>query len=363
MIKFVFLSILLFLEPNRLFASEIAQIKIPLDYRLIRNLLIQQLYTQQNETARLWQEGQDCSYLDISNPQISGENGQVKIENQVHAKIGLQLGHQCIKGLQWEGKLLTLQQPTLDNSGRVLSLPVTSVQASDEHGQLNIKKLQDLISSAIESKLTHFKLDLNLSQSDIVKKLQPFMDIAAKKRFDTMLSTAYFAKVDANDNALVVDFNFKNPKQDKAQVIQSEAVLTEEEIRKWDLIWDQFLINLKDSENKTRLSALSDSDKKDLDDILQNATNLFRQGLTQESPDAADPVKFFFDDSWQKILPLLIKSTQKLTDSSAADYLTLISVTDQITKIDTISRSLGFEISTNGLRKVVRSYLKNLNTL
>ncbi|MFZ2406904.1 MAG: hypothetical protein WAW41_17345, partial [Methylobacter sp.] len=138
------------------------QLSVPLqiDYSLIEKVLVSQLYTGKGNTAELWNDRQGCSYLRLSNPNISGKNGQIQLLNDVQARFGTGLGGQCLTVLEWAGILETFQQPTLDAGHSVLSFPITSATAYDREGRhLTIDKLQDLLKRFAEPKLAAVKID------------------------------------------------------------------------------------------------------------------------------------------------------------------------------------------------------------
>src|SRR5574343_1922463 len=104
------------------------QINLPLDYGLIRSTLINQLYTGEGESVRAWQDGKQCSFLDLAHPRISGQDGQVKMLNDLHARFGTKMGGKCMTLVEWSGVLQKLQKPTLEAEGSVVSLPITRAE-------------------------------------------------------------------------------------------------------------------------------------------------------------------------------------------------------------------------------------------
>jgi len=214
-IRNILLATGLLLSAAESFAAE-TKVSVPMDYRLIRNVLVNQLYTGEGETARLWKDGKQCSFLDISNPQINGEKGLVKIDNNIHARIGMSLGGKCIPAIEWSGILETFQQPTLDATGNVLSFPVTRATAFDRNGQpLNINQLQDLINKAVQPKLAELKIDLNESRDDITKTLVPYIDADDTEKLHDTVNSLRFKRAEAGDKALLINIGFTGLNQKK----------------------------------------------------------------------------------------------------------------------------------------------------
>lgn len=333
------------------------KVTVPMDYRLIRNVLVNQLYTGQGETARLWKDGKECSFLDISNPQIGGDNGQVKIDNNIHARIGMALGGKCIPAIEWVGVLETFQQPTLDATGNVLSFPVTRATAFDRNGQqLNINQLQDLINKAVQPKLAALKIDLNQSRGDITKTLLPFVDADDTEKLHDTVNSLRFNRVEAGDKALQINVGFSGLNQKKSDA-RPAAALNADELRQWQAVWQGWQQSLEKGLNKPPLDNQSDADKALLRDVLQEAGSAFEQGLTIGADGGHDPVRAFFNDSWDKLAPLLRTASKQLPGAEGLRYLTLIAATDLMYELESIGAPLGLEISSNGLRKLARSYI------
>jgi len=338
------------------FAAE-TQLSVPMDYRLIRNVLVNQLYTGEGQTARVWKDGKQCSFLDISNPQVNGENGQVKIDNNIHARIGMTLGGKCIPAIEWSGILETFQQPTLDTSGNVLSFPVTRATAFDRNGQaLNINQLQDLINKAVQPKLAELKIDLNEQRDDIVKTLLPFIDANDTEQLHDTVNSLRFKRAEAGDKALLINVGFSGLKQKKADA-RPVAAFNADELQQWQSVWKNWQRNLETSLSRPPLDKQTEADKALLREVLQDAGVAFEQGLTSSDIGGNDPVRAFFNDSWDKLAPLLRTASKQLPGAEGLRYLTLIAATDLMYELESIGAPLGLEISANGLRKLARSYI------
>lgn len=335
------------------------RLAVPMDYRLLRSVLVSQLYTAGNETSHLWQDGKDCSFLDISNPQISGEAGQIKIDNTVHARLGLQLAGKCIPALTWNGVLQTWQRPSLADSGNVLRFPITRTTALDNQGQpLNNAQLQELINKAVQQKLADLKIDLDQSRGDIVKTLLPFVDAADTETLQDTINSLRFNQVEAGDKTLTIGIGFigQNPEKPASQPVPA---FTANEMKQWRAVWHKLEQSLESGLSQSSPLNQSKENQATLQAVLQNASTAFDQGLTENIVNEEDPVRQFFDDSWDRLGSLLRKASTRFPGAEGLRYLTLIAATDAMYELDTFARPLGLEISSNGLRKLVRSYLQH----
>ncbi len=339
------------------FAREVT-VPVPLDYRLIRNVLITQLFTGEDQTARLWKDGKQCSFLDLSDPQIAGESGQVKIDNHVHARFGTKMGGKCMTLIKWNGILETLQKPTLDNTGNVLSFPVSSIKAFDKSGQnLNIEQLQELLQQVVAPKLADLKIDLNKSRGDIVKTLLPYVSAEDSEQLNDSVNSLRFNAVKADAKGIQLNLGFsadlKAPKQKTA------AVFSENELQQWQTVWQNWQTSLDKTISQTALQGDLAASRDTLRAVLHKAGQAFEQGLTTESVEGDDPVRAFITESWDELAPLLRTVSKQLPGAEGLRYLTLIAATDLMHELESIGSPFGLEISANGLRKIARNYINH----
>ena len=339
------------------FAREVT-VPVPLDYRLIRNVLITQLFTGEGQTARLWKDGKQCSFLDLSNPQIGGEKDQVKINNNVHAQFGAKMGGKCTTLVKWNGILETLQKPTLDKTGNVLSFPVSSITAFDKSGQdLNIEQLQELLQQVVAPKLADLKIDLNKSRGDIVKTLLPYVSADDSEQLNDSVNSLRFNSVKADAKSILLNLAFtadiKTPNKKQA------PALTESELQQWQSVWQNWQTSLDKAITQAPLEGDLTTSRDTLRSVLLKAGKAFEQGLTTDSAEGDDPVRGFINESWDELGPLLRTASKQLPGAEGLRYLTLIAATDLMHELESIGSPFGLEISSNGLRKIARNYINH----
>lgn len=342
------------------FAREI-NVPVPLDYRLIRNVLVSQLFTGEAQTARLWQDGKQCSFLDLSDPQIGGANGQVKIDNHVHAQFGAKMGGKCMTLIKWNGILETFQQPTLDKSGNILSFPVTRTNAFDSSGQqLNIAQLQELLQKVVAPKLADLKIDLNQSRDDIIKTLLPYVPAEDSEQLHDSVNSLRFNSVKADANSILLNLGFTSNL--KAPNTKPAEAFSDSELAQWQTIWQDWQASLDKAITQAPLEGELAANRNALRNVLQKAGAAFEQGLTSEGNEGNegnDPVRAFINESWDELSPLLRTVSKQLPGAEGLRYLTLIAATDLMYELESIGSPFGLEISSNGLRKIARSYINH----
>jgi hypothetical protein len=326
---------------------------LQVDYSLIKNALVSQLYTGAGKTANLWNDRKGCSFLKLSDPRISGLDGQVRLLNNVEARFGTGMGGQCLTVLEWAGILETLQKPTIDAGQSVLSFPVTRASAYDAQGrQLSIDRLQDMISHFVEPKLGGLKVDLKQSRGDIERNIAEYLPKENEAEIREMLNTLKFSGAAATNEGIAVKFAFDAPI--KPASTKPAAPFTEAEQKQWQAAWRQW----DDFLNKAIQQASDDTQSPELKDtlteILLESRSTFQSGLKGHNRQNEDPVRAFFIHTWERLAPELKTIAKQLPEIQGLRYMTFIAATDVIYELENIGRPFGLEISSDGLRKLGR---------
>ncbi len=353
--KFVFMSLLtaVMMVTTQQSSAKAFNVPLQLDYGLIKKAMITQLYTGQNHTAELWHDKQKCSYLTLSDLKINGEQGNIRLLNNVNAKFGTAFAGQCVTVLQWRGVLETVQQPTLSADRRTLSLPVIKATAYDQNNrQLTIDKLQDLIKRVAEPQLASIKLDLNASQDDIEHTVAPYLPTENVDDVKALLKTLIFTRADVNADGVAVELSFDAPTVSAEQ--SSAAPLTASEQQHWQAAWqdwDKFLTHAIEQAGR---DSASPELRNTLTDVLQQARQALQLGLTEQDSNGADPVRVFFTDTWEKLAPQLRTLAAQLPEVEGLRYLTFIAATDVIYALERHGAPFGLAMSSDGLRRLAR---------
>lgn len=339
-------------------------IPLPIDYSLIRNVLVEQLYTGANRTAHLWKDRGGCSLLDMSNPKIDGQQGLVRIVNDVHARIGTVMGGQCLTVLDWTGKLETFQRAVLENGGTVLRFPIVKAMAYDPGGQaLRIDQLQDLIKRFAEPKLASVKLDLHEVRGDIEKTLAPVTAPENKAAMQALLNSLRFSEVKAGETGLGVKVAFQVPEANARTSKQPAPVFNESEMQQWDAAWQRWNASLFQTIDRAPDDRVSVDVRDTLLETLLAAKSAFHKGLTSNNSSGGDPVRMFFNDSWDRLTPALRTIAKDVPGTEGLRFLTFITATDFLYELEAIGSPLGLDISSDGLRRLARMLLvKQANT-
>lgn len=333
--------------------SQTLTLPLQLDYGLIKKVIADQLYTGKNGTAKIWHDKHDCSHLTLSNPQVAGDSGQIRLTNDVVAQIGTQFGGQCIPLVQWSGMFETLQRPTLSQDHAIVSLPVTKATAYDKQGKkLDIAKLQDLIKTVAEPKLAGLKIDLNKSRSDLKRTLGHYVQKGSVNELNAMLDSLQFNKIEAGDAGIHIELGLTPPANPLP--MPSTTPLTANEQQQWQSVWQDWHGFLSKTIDQARQDTKSDELHNHLTGILRDLDQAFNAGITRQTDRNNDPIRLFFTRTWDRLSPILRELSKQLPETKALQYLTFITATDVMYQLDAIGAPFGLGISSDGLRNLAR---------
>ena len=327
---------------------------IALDYSLIKNALSTQLYKGQGNTAELWNDKKGCSYFRLSHLKVSGYQEQIKLVNNVQAQLGTKFGGQCIKLLEWQGLLETLQRPTINADQSILSLPVTQIKAMDNAGRLLTNNdLQALIKRVAEPQLAAVKIDLNASRKDIEKSVTEFLPKENTAEVKAILETLKFTHAAANDKGIALQLGFDAANKSVAN--QTTLPLNAAEQKQWQATWQQW----DDFLTKAISKAADDTQSPELRDtlmqILLESRAAIKQAMTAKAGQGGeDPVKVLFIETWQRLAPELKTLANELPELQALRYMTFITATDVLYELENRGAPLGLSVSSDGLRRLAR---------
>jgi len=327
------------------------------DYSLIKNALVSQLFTGPGKTANVWKDRQNCSFLQLANPQMDGQNGQVHLKNNVHVRFGTGMNGQCLPLFEWSGLLETWQQPTINPQQTVLSLPVTQAKAYDQSGiPLNVDKLQDLLRRYAEPQLASLKVDLNQSRGDIERKLADYLPKENEAELHQVISTLKFTGAAAKEEGISVSLGFEAPVKPLSNT--PTAPLSAAEQQQWQQAWQSWDEFLSKAIQQASLDSNNEQLRDSLTEILLDARSSFQAGIKGQQPGGKDPVRVFFTDTWERLAPELKNLAKQLPEIEGLRYMTFIAATDVIYQLESLGRPFGLEISSEGLRKLARILIK-----
>ncbi len=344
-------------------ASEVS-VPLKLDYQFLRRILLEQVYTDQNNTAQVLEEQKDCSILVLSNPQIGPEAGRIRVVSAVEARFGSRIANQCWHVPTWQGFIEVFHVPTIVPEKHAIEFKVVDSNLLNREGDkpLITGMLWDWVTQHVHSRLATFKVDLAVPLQEIQALVPLMLATSGSDAAQRTLESVRFSDLEVAETGIRLSLQLNLPEMVKQPMILTpEPALTLEEALHWEAAWqrwDAFLIFVikqmaKDTEQVDLRRAL-------LEVLLDGRYDL-TEALVDWKEGTPDPVRGLFLKSWERLSPILQQMEISLPGTAAIRYLSFITAADALKAMDQVSEEVGYEISADGLRRLARMLAPELN--
>ncbi len=336
-------------------AADQLPVSIPLniEYGFLQQALIKRLYAEPDQVMEIWNIGNGCSKIMLSDPHIDGLNGLLRITNRSVVDIGLPMGSKCVPVHQWSGTIETYHSPRIDSERTALRIDIVDAKAYNaDMTPLNHGREFELLKQLAGPRLSEMRIDLQPALAAIRQLLPeviPSNNIAA---INKILYSLSFTTVDVKQDSLEVVLAFStgsNP-----PVIRFEPPLTKPELDRWELAsrqWDAFLTY---TVKQIAAQSKSDAVREALLDLLIETRYDILMALSDPATQGADPVRLMFVNVWSRLAPLLREVSHDLQGDLPLHYMTFIAAGDMLQILDGLGPEFGLEITSDGLRRMAR---------
>ena len=335
-----------------------AEVNVPAEFnhRFIRELLVSQIYTGNNETAPVFTDRMQCNYLTLSNPQVTSRGDQLQITSAGKARIGAAVGKRCLKILNWQGFIEVYQKPYIENEASSVKFQVVGSNIYDQDGQKQAAtgKLWDWVKGYVHPRLDDLEIDLKSVLHELGVLFSATLARSDQKITPRLVDSVSLAGVETMPSGVRVKLQIDLPGPPPRTVVIPEPVLSTEELKQWEDTWQQWdafiTYVIKSSANDTEEQAL----RLALLEVLIAARYDLIDALAVARPGEPDTVRQLFLKSWVRLAPLLRNLSSDLSGTSALGYLSFIAAADALQAADQLGEGLGLEISADGLRRLAR---------
>ena len=324
-----------------------------LDYPLLRQLLIKQLFTTPPESIEILHDPSGCSRIELSNPSVAGQPPNLEIAAKVEARIGVRVLGGCTDLLQWEGNAGFLGQPVIDPGATSVRFePVDSWLLAADGGRITSGRIWTFTKGHIQSRFGRFTLDLKPSIDNLGTMLRDVLPHRSASQLQTIVNSLQLNDLQAAANSLDVSLSFQV--EELAQQPRPEAALSPEELQQWDVRWqmmDAFLtFAVKHYAASTSFRELHDA----LLEVLLDSRYRLRDALTAPARHKDDPLRRWFLDSWNRLSPIIRGISLEQDGQEPLLWISLLTATDALAALDRIGPAIGLDISAAGLRRLAR---------
>lgn len=330
---------------------------IQLDHAFLRQLLVQQIYTAKGQTSVVWRDEQGCTELVLSQPEVKGSSGALRIVTRFDGKLGAGVGQWCVGVTPRSGFIELNVQPKLHAGAPVVDFKVVDSHLfGPDHKKELAGTLWDWVKGRIHPHIEAFRVDLRQPIAELKVILPMFLPQEDVAQTQKLLESIALVNVDVPDSGLAVTVQLQLEEVAKPTGLPTpEPTLTVEEVQRWEAAWHSWDAFLTFVIKRAGRDALSQDVADSLRAVLLEARYDLLPALRPASPGQPDPVPALFLRTWQRLAPVLRQLGAGVPGEAAVRYLTFVAATDALAALEQLGPEFGFEISANGLRRLART--------
>ena len=353
----IILAVFLFYPPGGAKAAEAKKISLPIviEYPLLRSMLAARAFPEPGEKITLVHEGGGCVGLSAAQPQISEVNGKVRLEVLIKANAGTPIGGECYTPLEWHGYLVFYQQPTIHPASWQLSFVTEYSEVLDTNRQPAkvAALLWNMIEPQITSYLSGIKIDLLPPVNEIKTFLSPLFPADRRNQTQAMLDSMIPSQIDAGKTSLDISVLLKVASIFAPESSAETEPLSQEQLQRTVSVWEQWDGLLMYLVTNLSRQTLTDNEKRSLIDILLDTRHQFISEMADRTIQH-DIVRQQFVRCWQVLSPIFKRHLLQDSElSQSLGYLAFVSSANALLVFDSLGPTLGVEISTAGLVRLM----------
>jgi len=337
-------------------AADLKRVDVPLvippDF--VERLLIEQVFTDPDRTAHVVAVADPCSEIVLSQPSVRPRDGGLGVRAHGVAEAGFTLLGTCYQPFGWEGEVDALEQARLAPRGApVVEFHVVDSSLSGGGGWLSFADLWNWIKPAVHPRLEVLRVDLGPLIGELRRTLPLFVSQRDEPELRRLVDSLALSSVDVEERGLVLDVRFDVESLPSAEsrtapeppLAPAEVAAFEAQIHEWDA-FVTFVVKSVGHET------LDPQLRSALLETLIEARYEIIAALAEPGRDGSDRVRTLFQSSWQRLQPTLATLTH---GGGGFRYLAFLAAGDALFALDQAGPAFGFEISSDGLRRLART--------
>lgn len=331
------------------------EIPLQLDYRIVHQALVEQLFTEPDSTANVFTDRSKCNSLVLSEPEVAGtSSGKVLITTRASARGGTPVAGRCLLPFNWRGRIEVLENAQLQGN-RITFQTADSRLLHEQEGKISVPGvLWGWIKQYVHPRLEATSVNLEPVLTGIQQMLDSALPPPVTER-ESLPPPLTLKRVAATPTALATTLSLYAPTQRPTQPAISKSAFSEEELAQWDAAWQAWdgfgtwLIKLL-----FRDLVSSDPElRQALAEILLEARYDLREALAGDDR-TKDPVRELFLKTWERLAPLLKDNSLAIPGGQALSYASFISAGDALAALDRAAPRLGMRIDSQTFRQLAR---------
>lgn len=332
------------------------EVSLPLrfDHALVRTLLMEQLYTGPGESLTALEDASGCNYLILSDPQVNGVHGRLRIRSAARARVATAIGAQCLVLLDWTGFVETDQQAQLDAQRRQVRFETVDSRLLDDDGEpaTFTGAIWGWVGDHVHPRLDTLSIDLSVPLEEVRSLLPSMLTSGDAERTARIVDSLTLTGVGVETDAVTLAARIDVP-DDVPAASLPEPALSPEELARWQQAWRRWDAFLTYVVKASARETTRDQTRGALFDVLLSA-RFDIVAILSTTPEGPDPVPALFLQTWDRLAPVLRELQTDLPGETAIRYLSFIAAADALKGIESLGPGAGLDMSADGLRRMAR---------
>ena len=334
-------------------ASTSVNVPVSLDYAMLRQLLVSQLFNTPDGSREILNDPAGCSQIVLSNPQIGAQEENIEIVASYRAQLGVAVFGSCQNLVNRQGSIAYVGLPVIQADVKSVKIEPSTMWLTDSDGdRIASGPLWDIAAGQLADFFGGFVVNMapyTNSLAAFLPEIMPHRDTAALQATIDSLALSELL-VTATGLSITIGFNVET----LTQPAEAVAPLTPQELAQAEVQWqmmDSLLVGaVKRYAAATELKPLRSA----LLDILIDSRYRLRDALTEPPDRSGDAVRNWFVDSWHKLNPVVREIALQQPGQEQLLWMSALTASDALYALNQLGSTIGLELSVEGLRRLAR---------
>ena len=340
-------------------AARAGEVRLPitLDTALLRHLIESRVFGGPDGVAQVWDDGRGCNRLSLRRPDVSMQGDRLRVTADVEAHVGTPVLGTCLFAFDWSGSLEAFETARLDPALALVSFRVVDSNLLEPDGSKALTRgvLWDWIKAYVHPRLEAVTVDLSGTLAEIRALLPLFLAGAPPETVSAIVGSLSLADLRSSAAGLEVWLRLElPPAPPPPERAGPEPPLTPEEVAGFEEAARRFDAFLTFVVKRAGAESLDTGLRRDLLAVLLEGRQELVDALAHPEVEGRDPVRGVFLHTWVRLAPVLRRIGSSVPGEGGLRYLSLVTAADALRALDALGPTGGFEISSDGLRRLAR---------
>lgn len=333
--------------------GETVTLQIKLDYPLLQQLMVNQLFKTTDNSAEVLHDSTGCNKILISDPRLGEQQQKLEITTHLKANIGTALLGTCTKLYNWQGVAEFLTEPVILPDSKSVRLNILKTRLYNQQGQLlSSGPLWDLADGHLQQLMSRYEVDLAPTIKQLNQLIPALLNRHTAQQISRITNSLELSAIETTADGIDLAISLEIDRLPTSSL--PEAPLSVEELQqlesKWQMMDALITYVVKQYAATTNQQELHEV----LLEILLDARYRLQEVLAMTASPADDPVRRWFIDTWQRLTPVIRQISLATPGQEPTLILTLLTATSALDTLDRLGPSIGLDISADGLRRLAR---------